>query len=284
MVTIARCGCGQACGCSLTSNPAGGTTVTGSGTPANPWQVSVPIKNCTDVRACLSGNQGVTFNPATGAISACISTNAGNGLTRDGAGCLYVGAGASTVTTGCGITGTGAPASPVRANTQTWPYACDPLTQGGVVSCDPSGVLVGEPRSRSMMQTTFFDQDYPNTAVPATATQTNQVATVTMSVTNPDPCRSSINITMQEVAVTLQLPAGARAEYGFDADNMVQHTNRGAATETDFYVQVSKTVNRAVIGPGATVNNSFGVFLGLGTNGATYTHIQGILRTLTITQ
>ena len=65
---------------------------------------------------------------------------------------------------------------------------------------------------------------------------------------------------------------------------MVQHTNRGATTETDFYVQVSKTVNRAVLAPGATVNNSFGAYVGLGTNGATYTHIQGILRTLVITQ
>ena len=282
---MARCGCGSTCGCALTSDAAGGTTVTGAGTPANPWQVAVAIKNCTDVRSCLSGNQGVTFNPATGVISACVSPNAGNGLTRDANGCLFVGAGASTVTTGCGVTGTGTPASPVAANTQAWPYACDVATQGGVVTCDPAtGELYGEPRSHSMMQTVFFDQDYPNLAVPATASQSNQVATVTMNVTNPDTCRTSINITMQEVAVTLQLPAGARAEYGFDGDNMVQHTNRGAATETDFYVQVAKTVNRAVIAPGATVANAFGVFLGLGTNGATYTHIQGILRTLTITQ
>lgn len=282
---MARCGCGGACSCALVSGD--GVTVVGAGTAANPWKPNATIADCADVRGCITANQGAAFNQTTGVISVCVSPNANNGLTRDANGCLYVAAGASTVTTGCGLTGTGAPASPVRANTQTWPYACDPLTQGGVVSCDPSGVLVGEPRSRSMMQTVFFDQDFnqpTGTAVPTTATQSNQVATVTMNVTNPDPCRTSINITMQECAVTCILPAGARVEYGFDADNMVQHTNRGTATESDFYVQVAKTVNRPVIAAGATVTNSFGVFVGLGTNGATYTHVQGILRTLTITQ
>lgn len=285
MIPIARCGCGGTCGCALTSNAAGGTTVTGAGTPANPWQVAVAIKNCTDVRSCLSGNQGVTFNPATGVISACVSPNAGNGLTRDANGCLFVGAGASTVTTGCGVTGTGTPASPVAANTQAWPYACDVATQGGVVTCDPAtGELYGEPRSHSAMQSVFYDEPIANLAVPAGATQSNLIHTVTGTFTNPDPCRPAIVIAMQEMAFTLNLPANARAEYGFDGDNMVQHTNRGATAETDFYVQVSKTVNRGTIAAGATANYSFGMLLGLGTNGATYSDAEGILRILMITQ
>lgn len=282
---MARCGCGSTCGCALTSNAAGGTTVTGAGTPANPWQVAVAIKNCTDVRSCLSGNQGVTFDPTTGVISACVSPNAGNGLTRDANGCLFVGAGASTVTTGCGVTGTGTPASPVAANTQAWPYACDVVTQGGVVTCDPAtGELYGEPRSHSMMQSVFYDEPIANLAVPAGATQSNLIHTVTGSFTNPDPCRTAIVISMQEMAFTLNLPVNARAEYGFDADNMLQHTNRGTSAETDFYVQVGKTVNRGTIAPGATANYSFGMFLGLGTNGATYSDAEGILRILMITQ
>lgn len=278
---MARCGCGQACGCALVSGP--GVVVTGSGTPANPWVPNAAIADCDDVRACITANQGAEFNQGTGVISVCVSPNAGNGLTRDGNGCLFVAAGASTVSTGCGITGNGLPASPVTANTQTWPYACDPLTQGGVVSCDPSGVLVSEPRSRSMMQSFFFDSPTV-AAVPATATQSNLINTVTGTVTNPDPCRSSIVISMQEMEFFLTLPANARAEYGFDTDNMVQHTNRGATTETDFHVQVSKTVNRGTLGPGATASYSFGMFLGLGTNGATYTQANGILRLLLITQ
>lgn len=280
---MARCGCGGACACSLVTGP--GVVVTGSGTPANPWVPSAAIADCDDVRACITANEGAAFDQPTGVISVCVSPNVGNGLTRDANGCLFVAAGASTVTTGCGLTGTGAPASPVRANTSTWPYACDPVTQGGIVSCDAgTGLLVTEPRSRSMMQSVFYDEDFASLAVPATSTQSNLIHTVTASVTNPDPCRTSIVISIQEMEFFLNLPANARAEYGFDADNMVQHTNRGSTTESDFHVQVSKTVNRGTIAAGATVNYSFGMFLGLGTNGAVYTHGQGILRMLVITQ
>lgn len=279
---MARCGCGGSCSCALISGD--GVTVTGSGTPANPWVPNAAIANCADVRACITANQGAAFDQATGVVSVCVSTNANNGLTRDGSGCLFVGAGAATVTTGCGITGTGAPASPVTANTQDWPYACDVATTGGVITCDPAtGELYGEPRSHSMMQSVFFDESF-NTAVPAGATQSNLIRTVTGMFTNPDPCRSAIVISMQELEFFLTLPANARAEYGFDADNMVQHTNRGATTEADFHVQVSKTINRGVIGPGATLPYSFGAYVGLGTNGATYTQINGILRILMITQ
>lgn len=279
---MSRCGCGGACGCSLVSGD--GVIVTGSGSAANPWKPNVVIRSCTEVRNCLTGINGVTYNPATGQISACVSPNANNGLTRDANGCLFVGAGAATVTPGCGITGNGSPGNPLVANTSAWPYACDIATQGGVVSCDPAtGRLWSEPRSHSMMGSVFFDESFANVPVPASATQANLIRTVTGSFTNPDPCRSATVISMQEMEFFLTLPANARAEYGFDADNMVQHTNRGATTETDFHVQVSKTINRGTIAPGATVNYSFGAFLGLGTNGAVYTQLNGILRILMVT-
>lgn len=279
---MARCGCGGDCGCSLVSGD--GVVVTGSGSTANPWKPNAAIADCADVRACLSANQGAAFDATTGMISVCLSPNAGQAITRDVNGCLYVGAGASTVTAGCGLTGNGAPATPLTADTSAWPYACDIATQGGVVSCDPAtGRLWSEPRSHSMMQSVFFDQTY-NLPVPATATQSNLIQTVTGSFTNPDPCRTAIVISMQEMEFFLTLPANARAEYGFDADNMVQHTNRGATTETDFHVQVSKVINRGVIAAGATANYSFGAYLGLGTSGATYTQLNGILRILMITQ
>lgn len=277
---MARCGCGGACSCALVSGT--GITVTGSGTPANPWKPNATIASCTDVRGCITANQGAAFNQTTGVISVCVSPNANNGLTRDANGCLFVAAGASTVTTGCGLTGTGAPASPVRANTQTWPYTCDPLTQGGVVSCDPSGVLVGEPRSRSQAFSTSLDTPY-NNAVPTTLTQSNLIQTISLSATNPDPCRAATVIQLQEMGFALTLPPGGRAEYGFLNNNMVNHTNRGTTNETDFYVQVAKAVPLGTIAPGATQTFSFGMYLGQGTAGATYTQGRAILRVLMIT-
>ena len=172
---------------------------------------------------------------------------------------------------------------PVRANTSAWPYACDIATLGGIVSCDPAtGLLWSEPRSRSLVTSAFFDQSY-NLAVPTTATQSNQIATVTGTITNPDPCRPANVITFQEMEFFVTLPTGGRAEYGFDADNMVNHTNRGATTETDFHVQVHKTVPRGTLAPGATQAYSFGLFLGMGTAGATYTQANAALRIFAVT-
>lgn len=52
---MARCGCGSGtgCGCSLINGS--GTTVTGSGTPQNPWQISATT-DCPQVLACIAAN------------------------------------------------------------------------------------------------------------------------------------------------------------------------------------------------------------------------------------
>lgn len=276
---MVRCGCGGSsgeCGCTLVAG--NNTTVTGSGSP---WVVNA-VTNCSQVRTCLSAGCGVTYNSATGAISAAISANAGNALQCLPNG-LFVQTGAATVTAGCGLTGTGAPGSPLTADTGAWPYACDIATQGGVVACDPAtGQLYSEPRSRSQMSSINEVQAYANLAVPAGAPTV--VRTISGNFTNPDPCRTAIVVAEQEVEFDLNLPPNARATYGFTGDDMVTHINRGATTENGFAIQATKVLNRGTIAPGATVNYSFDALVGNGTNGATYSNIQQILRILFITQ
>lgn len=276
---MARCGCGSVCGCALTAGD--NVTIGGTGTPANPWVVNA-VTNCTTVRACLTAGCGVSYNSATGAISASISPNAGNSLQCLPNG-LFVQTGAATVTAGCGITGTGAPGSPLTADTGAWPYTCDIATQGGVVACDPAtGQLYSEPRSHSQMSTINEVQAYPNVAVPAGAPAAFR--TISGNFTNPDPCRSAIAVMVRELEVDVSLPPNARVTYGFTGDDMVTHINRGTTTENGFAIQVTKILNMGTIAPGATVNYSWDALIGNGTNGATYSNAQQILRMLFITQ
>ena len=276
---MARCGCGGsggACGCELVAGD--NTTVTGSGSP---WVVNA-ITDCPEVRTCLSAGCGVTYTPGTGVISADISENVGNALQCLPNG-LFVQTGAATVTAGCGLTGTGAPASPLTADTGAWPYACDIATLGGVVACDPAtGQLHSEPRSHSQMSTINEVQAYPNLAVPAGAPAV--VRTITGNFTNPDPCRTAIAVMVRELEFDLNLPPNARVTYGFTGDDMVTYTNRGATTHNGFAIQVTKVLNMGTIAPGATVTYSWDALIGNGTNGASYSNAQQILRMLFITQ
>jgi hypothetical protein len=237
--------------------------------------------SCPDTRACLSAGCGITYNSATGQISADISGTAGNALVCD-AGGLFVQTGAATVTAGCGITGTGAPGSPLTADTGAWPYACDIAVNGGVVACDPAtGQLHSEPRSRSVMSTVNEVQAFANIAVPAGAP--TLVRTIDGDFTNPDPCNPATIVLELEVEFDVNLPPNARVTYGFLNDDMVTHINRGTTTENGFAIQATKVLNFGTIAPGATQNISAGAFIGNGTNGATYSNIQQILRALFIT-
>ncbi len=278
---MARCGCGGsggACGCFVQAGT--NTTVSGSGSAASPFVVN-SLTNCTQVRACLSAGCGVAYNSATGAISASVSPNAGNALQCLGNG-LFVQTGAATVTAGCGITGTGAPGSPLAANTQAWPYACDVAANGGVVTCDPAtGELYGEPRGHASMSTVNEVQAYPNVAVPTGAP--TAVRTISANFTNPDPCRTAILVVETEIEFDVTLPVGARVTYGYLTDDMITYTNRGTATQTGMSVQLTKVRNQGTVAPGATVTVSWDAFIGNGTNGATYANLQQILRALLIT-
>ncbi|MFC7791436.1 hypothetical protein [Streptomyces cinereoruber] len=66
---MARCGCsGSSTASVLVAGP--GIAITGTGSTADPAMVSAEVPACEDVRACLSAGPGITYDTATGVISA----------------------------------------------------------------------------------------------------------------------------------------------------------------------------------------------------------------------
>ncbi|MGP4091507.1 hypothetical protein [Streptomyces sp. KR55] len=255
--------------------PAGGTNLIGSG-PEGLYL------ECADVRGCLSAGDGVAYDPTTGEIAARPSTDAGNNLAIGGDGGLYVPP-AAALTAGCGLTGDGSAGAPLEAAVGAWPYACDPEDNGGVIVCGSDGVLRGEPRSRAQFSSRFYDQDFANVAVPAAAN--TFITRVEFPFTNPDPCREAQIVLSLELEVTLNLPVGAQAEYGFSGpDEMVLYRNTGTTAANGLHWQVTKVLGGGIAPPGATLNLGFDVLMSRGTAGATYSHIQGIVRALFITR
>lgn len=88
-VVLARCGCGT-CNCNVVAGT--GATVTGTGTPGDPFVVSADgaAITCADVRPCISATGGAAYNPATGVITADLSTDPGNTISLGGDGGLFV--------------------------------------------------------------------------------------------------------------------------------------------------------------------------------------------------
>lgn len=342
---MARCGCGEECACTVQGGT--GTTVTGSGTPANPYVITSTGATCDQVRPCLSGGTGVTYNPATGVISAgapscndvrpCLSAGPGitynsatgviaadpqatdcpavRGCISGGAGitynpatgvisagapncadvrtCLSAGAGitynsvtgvissnAAAPVLGCGLTGSGTMASPLAAQVSVWPYACDLDANAELVYCDSSGALRGEPDRHIARVQTSENDDIPATLVPTVAQQTIQ--TVSITITNPDPCRQADVILNGDLDIDFNLPPGATAAAGFMGDETEDIANMGSSTAVDTHVETAQTQFFS-LAPSAVFNFNSNITLGRGTNGATYNRIQWSLRSFLIT-
>lgn len=272
---MARCTCGGGdCNCSVVAGT--NTTVTGSGSSANPFVVSA-VTNCAEVRTCISEGPGIDYNPATGVISADISETAGNNLIIDGGG-LYVPTGAATVTAGCGLTGNGAAATPIRANTGTWPYPCDLDTLASGVYCDGDGLLRGEPPIRQAFFSAGMNTLFPTEQPVPTVSDVN-VAPVSVDITNPDTCRPAIIMMWTDCDVEFNLPGGGGAAMaGIDGDDLVYLANRGTGTIFSTHVQGTKLQPQAVMTPGETRTVTMNVSMGRGAGGATYVRIQATLR------
>lgn len=270
---MARCGCGGACQCALTAGE--NVTVTGSGSASNPWVINAHA-DCADVRACLSNGCGITYNATSGAISVDISEDANNALQCRANG-LFVQTGAATVTAGCGLTGNGSVGSPIRANTQTWPFACDLEDEGGGVYCGSDGVLYSDPSAKTQFFTEAENVVLPGNgiAVPTSAGAT--VRTASIDLVNSDPCRPMRFSMWQDVDMDLDLPADAHAMYGIDGDDMLQIENNGNTTMFSVHTQVGKMRN-FTIPAGATQTINVPLTAGLGTNGARIRRIQWALR------
>lgn len=251
--------------------------VTGAGTPANPWVPTV-VTNCDEVRDCLSANNGAAFDPVTGVISACLSTDAGNSLVLGTDACLYVGAGNNSSVVGCGITGTGLAGNPLQVDVNPWTFACDPEDNGSDITCGTDGKLYGEPPYH-----TYFFQSIENELFPASplvpTPDDTIVRTYSFDVTNPDPCRAMRVMSWRDVDVDFTLPPTADAAYGISTDEMVHVTNHGNATEFDTHTQTGKLTNPvASLAPGATTTLTLEVTMGKGSNGAVYNRIQASFR------
>lgn len=268
---MARCGCGGECSCALTAGD--NIQVSGSGTSAVPWVVTA-LTDCTEVRQCITGEDGVDFDQTTGVASVCVSPDAGNNITRDANGCLFVAGAPGTVQVGCGLVGDGSAGTPVTVNTLPWPFTCTPEANGSVVTCDANGQLRGEPPYHTYYFQSLQDELFPaNPVVPAGDDVI--VRTYTFDVTNPDPCRAMRVIQWRDVDVDFNLPSGADAASGISTDEMTHITNHGTATAFDQHVQVGKiTQPNANLAPGATANLTLEVALGKGSGGATYNRIQ----------
>jgi hypothetical protein len=271
---MARCQCGGSqCNCVVQAGD--NTVVTGSGSTANPYEVSA-VTNCAEVRQCLSNGSGITYNPATGQISVDLSEDAGNNLVRRPNG-LYVPTGSATVSTGCGLTGDGSGGSPVRVNSATWPHTCAIATNGGNVYCDTvSGRMRTDPPFRSSFRQASVNELLPSPrTVPSTETV---VDTLALQIPNPDPCRPAFALLYQEVDVIFNLPAdGGAASSAIGADDVNYLRNTGSGAINLWHSQHS-VMSNLLVPAGGTTTHTMQITLNRGAGGATYTRIQANVR------
>ncbi|MEU4406190.1 hypothetical protein AB0F88_16840 [Streptosporangium sp. NPDC023963] len=279
--------------------------LTGTGAPGDPYTVAADVVldpappggganllhegpdglfvECADVRTCLSAGNGAAYDPTTGAITARLSGDAGNQVAFGGDGGLYAPPAASAaLEVSCGLAGNGSAGAPLAAAVTAWPYPCDLDAQGGLVYCDSTGTLRSEPRAKYQYFTTSLNELIPgNPAVPTTTTTGGTtVATRTLDITNPDPCRPAIAITSVEVDVDFVIPPGGRAGHFVYGDEMYRFENRGSATVSDVHTQTTKVVGNTTIPPGGTVTVSVDIGLGFGAGGATYNRVQSFIRAM----
>jgi len=274
---LARCQCGDSTGCQCVVQAGTGTTVTGSGSPANPYIVSADAPDCSAVRACLSAGSGVTYNSTTGVIQACVSGDAGNNLVLGSDNCLYVPAQGATVATGCGLEGDGSAGSPLAVNTATWPFACDIDTQARGVYCRGDGQLVADPAYHGDVVSQFTGQTYADLAVPAPAATTIFSTSVTLN--NPDPCRQMRFFALLSADVDFRIPANGSAAPRINNDRQFLYRHTGGGDIGNISIQTNIT-SVGVIAAGGSVIIPLDVQLGEGSGGATYDAISTGIRAI----
>ncbi len=249
-------------------------TVTGTGAAGDPYVVAADAPSCDDVRPCLVAGDGIDYDPATGTIAARPSTDAGNTLGFGTDGGLMVPA-AEPLETGCGLTGDGSAGAPLAAVVGAWPYPCDVDANAGAVYCDSGGQLRSEPRP---MATFVQDQQVLNPANLVVPTpEDTVVASHTLPITNPDPCRPAFVMVEGEVDADFNLPPNSGAALGITTDEMSYVANNGATTLLDVHTQGTKVVH-TTIPAGGSINFTITITMGRGSGGATYNRVQSFLR------
>lgn len=281
---MARCGCGGSCGCELAAGT--GTTVSGTGSPADPWIINA-VTNCAAVRTCLSEGDGIDYNAGTGVISTCLSSDEGNALIYGSDDCLFVPLGASAVFTGPGLIGDGTIGNPVTADTGLWPYSCTIAAGSSAVAVHPvTGELRGAPTGIADMVSTSFTRDYAATAF-NTGTSTVEADTFNVSLLNPDNCRPCRVIISREVKFRTTLPGTgttgpSTAGYSMALDETVRTGNTGPTTLTNMKYQTAKMFNFGTLSAGAGSSYTLSVGTLFGSGGATYNRIEVDIRVIYI--
>lgn len=232
----------------------------------------------------LSAQDGVKYNSLTGVFSADISPNAGNNLTLDAFGRLFVPTGAATVNVGPGILGDGSGGSPVRANVSPWPYVTAPVTGAQDVFTDPAtGRLKSPPPQVSDLVSTSFTRNYA--ALPVNTTSTAVTAdTFTVTLTNPDPNRSCVVIIEREVKIRFGLPVNSQASISVDGVDAGRQWNFGGTAVSLGGLQVTRMFKSATLGPGAVSSYNLNVGTLNGTGSSTYSRIDVDIRVLYLAQ
>ncbi|MGW4731852.1 hypothetical protein ACWEQC_22260 [Streptomyces shenzhenensis] len=274
---MAQFGCGGArCSCVVTAGP--GVTVTGNGSSGAPYVIGAGgggTVTCDQVRPCLSAGDGIDYDPATGTIGARPSTDAGNTLDIGTDGGLLV-PGPEALTTACGLTGDGSASTPLAAAVMAWPHPCDLDANASGVYCDSDGALRGEPPVRSDFFQNAKNQSLA-TPMPVPTASDQPIDTLTLTVTNPDPCRPAWAILFREVDLDLNLPPGSGGMAGIDGDDMSYLGNQGSGTVFNTHTQDNK-ITQITLAPGETQTITMNITSGRGSGGAEITRIQATLR------
>jgi hypothetical protein len=204
---------------------------------------------------------------------------AGSGVVVDGNGSTSSPIVISAVppVTGCGLTGDGSAGSPLAASVEAWPYACDLAANAGDVYCDPA---TGELRTDPPLRYDYFNHainQLQATPIPVPTGMDATVATISLTITNPDPCRPAHGILFREVDVDFVLPPNSGAMAGLDGDDMNYFGNQGSGTVFNTHSQDNK-ITDLDLAPGETRTITMNIESGRGSGGATITRIQATLR------
>ncbi|WP_406177946.1 hypothetical protein [Streptomyces canus] len=184
---------------------------------------------------------------------------------------------AGPTNTACGLSGDGTVASPLAANVAEWPFTCAIGDSGSGVYCDPaSGELRADPPYWADFQgnqaTTLL-----GTPLRVPAGEQVVIDTISVDITNPDPCRRGIGLLFREVDLDFVLPPGSGAMAGIDGDDMNYLGNQGNGTIFNTHSQDNK-LSVFTLNPGETRTITMNVEAGRGSGGATITKIQKSIR------
>ncbi|MGA5202805.1 hypothetical protein [Streptomyces variegatus] len=209
---------------------------------------------------------------------------AGPGIEIDGSGSTgspYVisapGGSTPTIETACGLSGDGSSGAPLAVGVAAWPFPCPIDVNGGGVYCDPaSGELRADPAYWA-----DFQGDQANTflasPLPVPTALSEVIDTISIEITNPDPCRPALGLLFREVDLDFVLPPNSGAMSGVDGDDLNYFGNQGSGTIINTHSQDNK-LTVFTLAPGETRTITMNVEAGRGSGGATITRIQKSIR------